>query len=280
MASVAGSGSEVGMSCLSPMGSMTGRLFPTGNREDTFVVKGHSDIAALNVRATLIDAGNPFVLVDASTLPVPLDKTILSQPDKPPLHTLHNIRCEAAVMMGLASSIEQARLKLGTQNIAMILCPTKAVSLFPGKVADDSIPDFHMVSLSMGKMHPSLQLTGVVAISSAFSMDDTVPFRLSRNNVYGSAPAMSRQLQMPSTVCIGQRSGRIIVTVNARSALSETHVESCTVSKMARTLFEGQVFSVPDKKKFESPSSQYRCPEALIICCPVRCRGSVLSETI
>lgn len=241
MAGVSGSGSEVKVAFLNPMGTMTGKLFPTGNREDIIAVREQSNNTAFKVRATLVDAGNPFILVDASTLPIPLDKVMLSQPDTLPLQVLNSIRCEGAVMMGLAPSTEQARLKPGTPKIAMILSPIEAAGLFPERMSDDSTPDIHVVSLSMGKLHPSLQLTGAVAISSALSVDGTVPYRLSRKNTYGSAPAISRHSQTPSTVCIGHRSGSIKVAVNTRSILSETHIESCSVSRTARTLFEGQV---------------------------------------
>lgn len=241
MAGVAGSGSEVKVSFLKPMGTMTGKLFPTGNREDIIVVREQSNNTAFKVRATLVDAGNPFILVDASTLPIPLHKTVLSQPDTLPLHVLNSIRCEGAVMMGLASSTEQARLKPGTPKIAMLLSPIEAARLFPEKVSDDSTPDIHVVSLSMGKLHPSLQLTGAVAISSALSVEGTVPYRLSRKSMYSSAPTIPRQPQNTSTVCIGHRSGSIKVAVKTRSTLSETHIESCSVSRTARTLFEGQV---------------------------------------
>lgn len=240
MAGVAGTGSEVKVAFLNPMGTMTGKLFPTGNKEDTIVVPASSKTAAFRVRATLVDAGNPFVLVDASTLPVSLDKTMLSNPDTLPLQVLNSIRCEAAVIMGLASSAEQAELKPGTPKIAMILSPNEARILFPDKTKDNATPDVSVVSLSMGKLHPSLQLTGAVAISSALSVENTVPYRLSRRNI-GTTPLIPRKSQVPSTVCIGHRSGNIKVTVNAHTTLSETHIESCSVSRTARTLFEGQV---------------------------------------
>lgn len=241
MAGVAGTGSEVKVSFLNPMGTMTGRLFPTGNREDTINVPADSEIDAFRVRATLIDAGNPFVLVDASTLPVPLDRTMLSQPDTLPLRVLNKIRCQAAVIMGLASNTEQATLKPGTPKIAMILSPNDAASVFPNRLEHDALPDVCVVSLSMGKLHPSLQLTGAVAISSALSVENTVPYLLSRKAMDGSILAITQQPQTTSNVRIGHRSGSINVTVKARSTLSETHIESCTVSRTARTLFEGQV---------------------------------------
>src|SRR5689334_15666890 len=61
---VSGTGSEVKLAFLDPAGSMTGHLFPSGHRSQILAVT-----PTLAVTATLIDAANPFVLVDASTLP-------------------------------------------------------------------------------------------------------------------------------------------------------------------------------------------------------------------
>ena len=227
---------------MNPAGAMTGKLFPTGKREDTIVVREHSGTAALEVRATLVDAGNPFVLVDASTLPIPLIKTLLLQQDTLPLSDLNNIRCEAAVMMGLAASIEQARLTHGTPKIAMVLSPSEAARFFPEEAHNGCQPDVSVISLSMGKLHPSLQLTGAVAISAAFSVPGTVPFRLAHSNTHGSSLTMRQRLETQLQVCIAHRSGTITVTVDARSNQSEAHIEACSVSRTARTLFEGQVW--------------------------------------
>jgi 2-methylaconitate cis-trans-isomerase PrpF len=65
---VKGTGSEIKVAFVDPAGSMTGKLFPTDRRVDVLKVNGRNGIH-FSVKATLIDAANPFVIVDASTLP-------------------------------------------------------------------------------------------------------------------------------------------------------------------------------------------------------------------
>jgi 2-methylaconitate cis-trans-isomerase PrpF len=65
---VKGTGSDVKVAFVRPAGNMTGALFPTGRRYDTIQVKD-TDGNCFSVKATLVDAANPFVLVDETTLP-------------------------------------------------------------------------------------------------------------------------------------------------------------------------------------------------------------------
>lgn len=241
IAGVAGTGSEVKVAFMNPAGTMTGRLLPTGNTQDTLSIRGRNCTAPFRVQATMIDAGNPFVLIDALTLPFSFDQTMLLQPDKMPLHTLNEIRCEASVAMGLATSTEQARLTPGTPKIALVLPPTEAARLFPQNSLLETDADVAVVSLSMGKLHPSLQLTGAVAVSSALSVEGTTASCVSRK-ASQTLPAGPLELQQKRRdMRIAHRSGCIDVTVKTSSRNSEVHVESCSVSRTARTLFEGQV---------------------------------------
>ncbi|KAK8144725.1 hypothetical protein G3M48_005403 [Beauveria asiatica] len=63
---VSTSGSEIKVAFVDPAGSMTDKLFPTGQRQLVLAVQArkYDDFKA---KVTLIDAANPFVLIDATS---------------------------------------------------------------------------------------------------------------------------------------------------------------------------------------------------------------------
>ncbi|KAF9880789.1 methylitaconate delta2-delta3-isomerase [Colletotrichum karsti] len=165
---VKGAGSEIKVAFVEPMGSMTGKLFPSGRPLDSILVEEVPELGPFIVEATLIDSANPFVLVDSQTLPL----LVRSQaPDSPlALEVAEAIRKRGALLMGLANTIEDAGLVRGTPKLACLLPPSS------GGISKHEA-DIRVQAYSMGKPHPSLQLTGGVTLASAMIMDGTVAHR-------------------------------------------------------------------------------------------------------
>jgi 2-methylaconitate cis-trans-isomerase PrpF len=248
---VKGTGSEVKVAFVDPAGSMTGVLFPTGRRYDTMQVK-ETDGHCFSVRATLIDAANPFVLVDETTLP-PYLKT--GSKDSPGyLKHMESIRRTGAVMMGLAPSTDAAAKVRGTPKLAIVSSPQHDRSS-SGKHA----PNVYVQAFSMGKPHPSLQLTGAACLASAVCIEGTVAHRVALDDhvqsswhvpspertpspCSESSESVSDLLPSRRTVCIAHSSGSIQVEVLATSSEAFAVVERCVVSRTARRLFEGKVY--------------------------------------
>lgn len=248
---VKGTGSEIKVSFVDPAGSMTGKLFPTGRRTDTLTVKernGH----CFSVKVTLIDAANPFVVVDSSTLPAYL-KTC-SKDSSGYLEHMESIRREGAVMMGLASSIDAAAKVRGTPKLAIVSPPTTE------SIPTDDVLSVHVLAFSMGKPHPSLQLTGAACLASATVIDGTVVHRAASMHSWQpptperSPSPMSEDDLSPAEqlqpdkkkVRISHSSGAIEVEVTAASSSTFAVVDRCTVSRTARRLFEGKVWYYQD----------------------------------
>ncbi|KAI4947307.1 hypothetical protein J4E91_006659 [Alternaria rosae] len=247
---VKGTGSEVKVAFVDPAGSMTGTLFPTGRRCDTIHVKGQ-DGNRFSVQATLIDAANPFVLVDERTLP-PYLRTG-SKDAAAYLKHMEAIRCTGAVMMGLASDIDAAAKVRGTPKLAIVSSPQ------PDDHGREGTPDVHVQAFSMGKPHPSLQLTGAACLASAVCIEGTVAHGLAsggkvRSSWQSSSPertpspcsdsdgSSSDLLPSQRRVCLSHSSGSIKVDVLATSSESFAFVDRCVVSRTARRLFEGKVY--------------------------------------
>lgn len=251
------SGSEVKVAFMDPSGSMTGHLFPTGNPCDYLTVAPTEAWEEnLSVRVTLLDVANPFVVVDATTLPPSLQGRTLDGPAY--LSFVESIRREGAVLMGLADSTIAAAKVRGTPKIA-----------FVWPASPDGTADITIRAFSMGKPHPSLQLTGAVCLGAGVCLPGTVPHRQ-----VSVAASKSQSLPTPArtpspgspgekmqaeevraqalshdatqVVRLEHSSGLMEVEVVTRhfpgNVAQKVDVERCVVSRTARRLFEGKVF--------------------------------------
>ncbi|KAJ3527436.1 hypothetical protein NM208_g10700 [Fusarium decemcellulare] len=238
-------GSEVKCSFVHPAGSMTGSLFPSGQKQQWLSISSRPSmphIEPFHVRVTLIDAANPFVLVDSSSISSIL-KTLSSPDDQHQL--VESIRLQGAVAMGLASSLEVAAQTRGTPKIALLRSPARRAA----KATEN--PDIRVQSYSMGLPHPSLQLTGAVCLGAAVSVKGTIAADLAAlEDVDDSLPPTPERTPSPDingsyelddcarNVLIEHSKGTIPVRVIRRG---DDEIVSCAVSRTARRLFEGRV---------------------------------------
>ena len=237
---VKGSGSKIKVSFMKPGGSMTGQIFPTGNRRDQLVIHPNSSVApfkeGFNVTATLIDVSNPFIFVDSSSLP---SEYFAQGPDsETSLNIIEAIRRTGSVKFGFARDTESAGLRKGTPKIAVVSTP----SVSDSSVVGDSAPDISVLAYSMGKVHPSVQLTGAVCLGAAANLAGTVVEQLRLRKPDFSAAHEADKLhgeQNSNCVIIAHSSGTIDVGVDVTE---DDEVESVTVFRTARRVFEGTIF--------------------------------------
>ncbi|CAI6339940.1 unnamed protein product [Periconia digitata] len=245
---VKGTGSEVKVAFVEPAGSMTGKLFPTGKRSESILVQERHE-SPFTVKATLIDAANPFIVVDESSLPSFLKNSNKDTPGY--LKHMESIRRAGAVLMGLASNTEEAGKVRGTPKLALVSPPQSTTK--------DAL-SIHVLAFSMGKPHPSLQLTGAACLASAVCIRGTVAQRLASDPKDQSTWEILTPERTPSplsevnedqeshsqlkkqNVSISHSSGSIDVEVSTLSSGDDVVVERCAVSRTARRLFEGTVY--------------------------------------
>jgi 2-methylaconitate cis-trans-isomerase PrpF len=242
---VKGTGSKIKVSFMKPGGSMTGKTFPTGNRQDELVIRSGSSGSILKepftVKATLIDVSNPFIFVDSSSLP---SEYFATGPDsETSLDIIEAIRREGSVRFGFASDTETAGLRKGTPKIAIVSTPVVSDS----SITSSNIPDISVLAYSMGKVHPSVQLTGAVCLGAAATLEGTVVERLrqrtSRVASFGRVQTVHDEEASNGKdggcIVIGHSSGTIDVDVKVTE---DEGVESVTVFRTARRVFEGTIF--------------------------------------
>jgi 2-methylaconitate isomerase len=207
-----------------PDASASGGMFPTGNVVDHFDIPGFG-----KVTATLINAGNPTIFVDAESIGLRGDEMQAAvNGDAALLARCEALRAEAAVRMGLAASLAEAtERRPHTPKLAFVAPPRPYVAS-SGRRVESSMIDLTARILSMGKLHHAMTGTGAVAIAVAAVIPGTVVNRLTA--IRGSGE-----------IRFGHPSG--VTTVGAEAELrdGEWGVARVMISRSARHLMEGHV---------------------------------------
>lgn len=205
-----------------------GAMFPTGNRIDTLDVPGVG-----RIEATLINAGNPTIFVDAARLG--LKGTELQgdiNGDKAMLQRAEAVRALGAVAMGLCATVEEATEKRPhTPKLAFVARPAPYVASDGKKIEAGSI-DLLARIFSMGVLHHAMTGTGAVAIAAAAAIPGTIVSRVALAGGDGR-------------VRFGHPSGTLSVGAEAQEEGGQWTVRKVMMSRSARRLMEGWV-RVPD----------------------------------
>jgi len=201
-----------------------GALFPTGRPIDTLDVPGVGKI-----EATLIDAGNLTIFVDAARLGL---KGTELQPDingnKKILALAEAMRSHGAVAMGLTKTVEEATARRpGTPKIAFVARPAPYTAS-DGKKVEAADIDLLARIFSMGVLHHAMTGTGAVAIAAAAAVPGTVVSRIAAIGKDGR-------------VRFGHPSGVLAVGAEAREDAGQWTIQRVMLSRSARRLMEGWV---------------------------------------
>lgn len=233
---VYGTSSPVKVAFIDPAGSMTGRMFPSEQRQETLTVWSRS-VGKFDAKVSLVDAANPFVFVDASSISIKDHPSWPDPNDTSFLSVVEDIRRAGALQFGLAADLETAGQVRGTPKIAF---------LSPTEHGDDA--DIQVLAFTMGKPHASLQLTGAVCLGAAMSIHGTVAWHLASTKRNERVPkhGMSvggHRLASPLPMGIRHPAGVIQAETTLRLEKDgQVHVDKVAVLRTARRLFEGNVF--------------------------------------
>lgn len=161
--------------------------------------------------------------------------------------------------MGLATSISAAHEVRGTPKIA-ILSPTLAAISHSSNSALKHPADVSITAYTMGKPHPSFQLTGAVCLSSAVAVPGTIAHDLAKKREVLTPPETPPSCSVDGdgdgdgdekvgngrvvkrVVTIAHPSGELSTLVEMWEGMDEeVEVRSVSVSRTARRIFEGNV---------------------------------------
>lgn len=214
---VAGTAAPIKLEFVEPGGAKTGHLLPTGKPVEFL------DIPGRGIKASLIDAANPCVFVDAQDL----GKTGRELPgeleaDAAFLAEMEAIRQAGSVAMGLAPDLEAARRLASIPKVAMVSAPQSSPTL-SGRTIESGEMDIAVRMISVGQPHRAVPITGAVCLAVAARVPGSIPHRLCTS--------------AEGPIRIGHSSGTILVD----ATVTNGKAENGAVFRSARRLFEGNV---------------------------------------
>jgi 2-methylaconitate cis-trans-isomerase PrpF len=222
IAGVAGTGARIRLDFLSPGGSQTAGLLPTGNPVDVLEIPGFG-----RLRASLVDAANPAVFVAARDLGLTggeLPETVEARADLMAL--LDRIRRIAGVAMGLAATEEA--VSLANPRVALVAGPM-AARILDGTVLDPAGHDATIRMLSMERPHRAVPMTGAMGLAVACRIEGSIPH------------ALATKGEKPEEIRVAHPSGTLSVGAEVRRDDHGWHADSAVVFRTARRLMQGQV---------------------------------------
>jgi 2-methylaconitate cis-trans-isomerase PrpF len=222
IAGVAGTGARIRLDFLSPGGSQCAALLPTGNAVDVLDIPGFGPL-----RASLVDAANPAVFVDARDLGLTgaeSPEAIEARPDLMAL--LDRIRRAGGVAMGLGAT--EAAVGLASPRVALVAGPLAARTL-DGTVLDPEGHDVTIRMLSMERPHRAVPMTGAMGLAVACRVEGSIPHEVAAHSA------------RPDEIRVAHPSGTLTVGAEVRRDNTGWRADSAVVFRTQRRLMQGAV---------------------------------------
>ena len=229
---VPGTGAKILLNFVNSGGSRTGKLLPTGNVTDKMeLADGRS------VRVSYVDAANPAVFVQAADIgftgrEMPKDTTTNPQI----LAIMEEIRCKAAVVMGLAASPD--KVSPAIPKVAFVSPPQDYETITGKRIA---AADFDLLARTkaLAVMHKAYAVTGGIAVGAAALIEGTVV-----NEVVGARAKTS------GVVRVGHPSGvsNFVIAV-VKKPSGEFELTQSGVAGTSRRIMDGYAY-VPRRVLF------------------------------
>ncbi len=222
---VPGTGAEIRLEFLDPGGARTGKLLPTGRARETISLED-----GRRITVSMIDAGNPAVLVDARALG--LSGTELPEEmerSRDLLKIISEIRGRAAEAMGLVESWKDAARTLQSiPKIALVAKPAPYTTLQGAPVREEDI-DLVARVMSMGRPHKAYAITAAIPTASAALLEGTIVNEVCRRSE-------------DNQVRIGHPSGIIKVEAWLKNQPGGPLLEKVAIGRTARKIMDGVVY--------------------------------------
>jgi len=217
---VTGTGSKIRLDYLTPGGSTTGKLLPTGCIIEKLNVPGEGCF-----EVSMVDASAASVFIDSSKFSLTNSESVIEvQSNKALMTTLEKIRRMASVAMGLSSTPENAAL--GTPKICLVSKPIKFNTL-SGSQINKSQTNLIARYISIGQVHLALPITGAMCLAAASCISGSICHRVASN--------------LKDNINLGNPSGIIPVRASVTFKANKWHAETITVYRTARALMRGEI---------------------------------------
>ena len=239
IAGVPGTAARLRLEYLDPAGSIGRGALPTGCvREEVEL----PDLGAVPV--SVVDVGNPAVFVAATALGVPAAaeaSPVALDADDVLQGRLERIRCEAAVRIGVADSLDDAgRHHRTVPKVALVGAPAPYRTTSGEEVSAAEV-DLLVRLISMGRTHRTLAMTGAMACAAAAVMEGSVVAELAPGSIGAAAPVTVEGVAAVRRVRLGHPAGTLALEVTAEGDADTWTVPSLGVDRTAREIMRGTV---------------------------------------
>lgn len=239
IAGVPGTGARLRLDYLDPGGSIGRGALPTGRvREEVEL----PDLGGVPV--SIVDVGNPAVFVAAGALGAPgaaAAPPAALDADEAFQRQLEQIRCEAAVRIGVAGSVDEARRNRRTVPKVALVGESGAYRSTSGEAVAATDVDLLVRLISMGRTHRTVAMTGAMACAAAAAMDGSVVAELAGGSISAAAPEAGAGAGAARRVRLGHPAGVLAMEVTAEGAAGAWRVPSLVVDRTAREIMRGTV---------------------------------------
>lgn len=221
---VPGTGARIMMDFADTAGSITGKLLPTGKTIDVI------ETSAGPIEASIVDCANPCVFVRAKDLGMEgTEKPKEIDGNKELLALLEELRAKTAVMIKMASSVEEAMEKSPAFPMIAFVAPAADYEAFnTGRAIKKEDVDFVSRLMFMQVLHKTYAGTATVCTGAAAKIPGTI--------VNEAIPHIDSIEQIK----IGHPAG--IIDIEAR--VEDGIVKRAAFSRTARRIMEGYVWVV------------------------------------
>jgi 2-methylaconitate cis-trans-isomerase PrpF len=223
---VPGTGGKIGLHFVHPAGSVSGKLLPTGNTVDTL-----KSAQGGSIRVSIVDAGNPVVFARAADLGligIEIDEIALNAEIK---KKLEDIRSQAAILIGLVSSAEEASCVSQEVPKIALVSPAKEYRTVTGRIIRKDEIDLVIRMMSMGALHKACAVTGAICTAGAAHIQGTIVNEL-----------LGQMAQVGGEFRLGHPGGIMPVEVLISKTDGGYEYHEAMIHRTARRLMDGYVY--------------------------------------
>ncbi|WP_206922091.1 PrpF domain-containing protein [Alicyclobacillus suci] len=220
---VPGTGSPVYLDFIDAGGGVTGKLFPTGNKQDKIHLPDGSIF-----RVTVIDIGNLTILMDGDELQ--LKGTEVSERElSHVLPTIEAVRQQVGRMLGIFDANQAVSATTHAIPKIALVQSVRKYRTTGLEWLNESDYDIVARAITMGNLHPTYPVTGGMALSVASKIPGTISFE-----------KCSPHCQTNSQLRIGHPAG--VLEMEAEVSESDPSRAKVTLVRTARPLISGQAW--------------------------------------
>ncbi|MFH0845675.1 MAG: PrpF domain-containing protein [Pseudomonadota bacterium] len=222
---VPGSGGKIILHFVKPGGAVTGKLLPTGHETDDVEVPGLGKMTL-----SIVDAANPVVFVRARDLGLKGPEIYEIDESTEIRRKIESIRAMGAVLLGLASTPEQAsEISQDVPKLAFV-SEVQEYRSVTGRIIKKGDIDMVARIMSMGTLHKAYAVTGAICTTGAAKIEGTIVHEM-----------LAKSARQSEEVRLGHPGGIIPIGVRIRKDAKGYEYEEAMVGRTARRLMDGYV---------------------------------------